>query len=211
VASSSVLLVEGNDDQHVVWGLLEHFKIPEVFDVREKGGIEALLKILPVQLKASEIQRVGIVIDADVELSRSWNKVRNILQAASFQTVPELPILGGTILKEPGLPHVGVWIMPDNKLPGMLEDFVRLLIPDEDGILPHVEASIAAIPEGSQLFIGTHKPKAVIHTWLAWQETPGCPMGLAIKKRYLNPKAPNAVEFIKWVTDLFVDQCYDAE
>ena len=32
------LLVEGNDDQHVIWALCEKFNIPEVFDVIDCGG-----------------------------------------------------------------------------------------------------------------------------------------------------------------------------
>ena len=33
------LLVEGNDDQHVIWALCEKYKIPETFDVIACGGI----------------------------------------------------------------------------------------------------------------------------------------------------------------------------
>lgn len=31
------LLVEGND-KHVFWSLLEHYKFPEVFHIKEKGS-----------------------------------------------------------------------------------------------------------------------------------------------------------------------------
>ncbi len=30
------------------------------------------------------------------------------------------------------IPRVGVWIMPDNTIPGILEDFVQHLISDDD-------------------------------------------------------------------------------
>ena len=70
--STSTLLVEGNDDQHVIWGLLARHNFPQVFDVEEKGGVENLLRVLPVQLKASGIVAVGAVLDADINLAARW-------------------------------------------------------------------------------------------------------------------------------------------
>ncbi|MGH9822270.1 MAG: DUF3226 domain-containing protein [Blastocatellia bacterium] len=46
--------------------------------------------------------------------------------------------------------------------------------------------------------------KAHIHTWLAWQEKPGLPLGLAITFRYLNPDAPSAQQLVAWVRRLFL-------
>jgi len=37
-------------------------------------------------------------------------------------------------------------------------------------------------------FIPNHKSKAVIHTYLAWQNEPGMPLGQAITARALNPE-----------------------
>ena len=36
------LLVEGNDDQHVIWALCEQFKVNETFDVIDCEGKEKL-------------------------------------------------------------------------------------------------------------------------------------------------------------------------
>jgi hypothetical protein len=43
----------------------------------------------------------------------------------------------------------------------------------------------------------------LIHSWLAVQETPGTPMGLAITKRYLNTDDENCQVFIDWLKRLF--------
>jgi len=40
-------------------------------------------------------------------------------------------------------------------------------------------------------------------TWLAWQEVPGRPIGQAIAKRYLDPKASHAQLFIQWISEIF--------
>ena len=42
------LLVEGNDDQHVIWALCAQFKIIETFDVIDCEGIDKLLEQIPV-------------------------------------------------------------------------------------------------------------------------------------------------------------------
>ena len=63
------LLVEGNDDQHVVWALCEKHNIPESFDVIDCESVENVLKAFEVRLKiADNNQRIGIVVDADINL-----------------------------------------------------------------------------------------------------------------------------------------------
>ena len=52
-----------------------------------------------------------------------------------------------------------------------------------------------------------HKSKAFIHTWLAWQEDPGTPMGLAITKKYLSTNDKVLCNsFIEWLNLLFVTE-----
>ena len=36
------LLVEGNDDQHVIWALCEKYSVKESFDVVDCSGIDSL-------------------------------------------------------------------------------------------------------------------------------------------------------------------------
>ena len=45
--------------------------------------------------------------------------------------------------------------------------------------------------------------KAQLHTWLAWQEQPGTPLGLAITNRYLDANAPHAQKLMDWIRQLF--------
>ena len=49
----------------------------------------------------------------------------------------------------------------------------------------------------------SHKAKARIHTFLAWQEDPGTPMGLAITKKYLQADSDSCLPFIEWLNNLF--------
>jgi hypothetical protein len=99
----------------------------------------------------------------------------------------------------------GVWIMPDNNVNGRLEDFVSFLIPPEDELLPIVHSTLDDI-ETRKLnkYSETHKSKAIIHTWLAWQKEPGTPMGLSITKKYLTTDDDATChKFVQWLNNLF--------
>lgn len=92
--------------------------------------------------------------------------------------------------------------MPDNKMPGKLENFVELLIPDSDALWPGARAAVATIPESLRPFPIPATIKAEIHTWLAWQEEPGTRMGAAITKRYLQTGGKTADAFFEWIRRL---------
>lgn len=91
--------------------------------------------------------------------------------------------------------------MPDNAQGGMLEDFLLRLIPRTDVLLAHAQQTVATLPE--QRFAAAHRAKAEIHTWLAWQEHPGTPLGLALRRRYLDADHALAQRFHDWLVALF--------
>lgn len=93
--------------------------------------------------------------------------------------------------------------MPDNKSQGILEDFLRFLIPSDSLLFDHVSSSVAAIPDGEKRFTALAEPKALIHTWLAWQEEPGKPLGTSITARYLDPDVAQVDILIDWLKRLF--------
>jgi len=196
------LLVEGIDDLHVVKSLCMAYNIPQVFDVIDKKGISNLKESLPIELKTSDLASLGILVDADIDLNARWQSVRDILTKDGY-TVSALPEPNGTILHAEDKPKVGIWLMPDNQLPGLLEHFVAELIPDDDALWPHAQNCVTNIPE--QRFPEVARAKANIHTWLAWQEEPGKPMGTAITARYLDPGSARAQGFVDWLRALFVD------
>lgn len=203
MASNDALLVEGTDDEHVLYALLKHHAVPTVFKVIDKKGIGNLLDTLEVELIASDRDHLGIIVDADSDLSSRWQSLRNILRSSGYQAVPDTPDPDGTIVREPGKPAVGIWIMPDNTLPGMLEDFIRFLVPSDDRLWAHAEQCTEAIADSERRFIPYHLQKAKVHTWLAWQEDPGSPLGQAITKRYCDAEAPHARRLVAWIKRLF--------
>ena len=199
--SPQVLLVEGNDDQHVIWSLLQKYEIAKTFEVVDSKGIEKLLDQLPVRFKQSDIKTIGIVIDADLNIAARWHKLQ-VLLAAEGIMLPEIPVSTGTIVN--GQIKFGVWIMPNNQLNGMLEDFIAFLVPDKDALMPIAIDTLNNIEKlHLNRYIPLHHSKALIHTWLAWQDDPGTPMGLAITKRYLTTDIDICTKFLDWIRILF--------
>jgi len=200
----NLLFVEGKDDEHVFYSLLKFHNVPEKFKVQNKGGLDNILELLDVVIDATDLERLGIVVDADTDLSARWQSLKDRLRNLGYR-LPDTPDSEGTIIKKEGGPTVGVWLMPDNQLPGMLEDFVSFLGAASDPLWSIAENCLNEIPDPYRRFTDNHRIKAHIHTWLAWQDQPGLPLGLAITAhyRYLKADAPHAQNLIAWIRRLF--------
>lgn len=196
-----ILLVEGKNDLHVFWNIFEKHSVKQSFTAKGKDG-DGIYKSIPIYLK-TDVSTIGVVIDADENINAKWDKLKNIFEVAAYD-IPEDPIQTGTVIKKNDHPTIGIWIMPDNNANGMLEDFVKQLVPNDDLLMAYVEESLGKIETvGVNKYKAIHKSKARIHTWLAWQETPGTPMGLAIKKTFLDTNNELCLKFVDWINDLF--------
>jgi hypothetical protein len=203
--------VEGRDDKFVFQKLLNHYGILDLLEKRDEPvefkdhimGVQQVLDSLKVALKSSDAQRFGVVVDADTNLNNTWKKVSNVLKQAGYREVPSEPYPQGTIIRGETLPTVGVWLMPNNQYPGMLEDFISFLRPVDDIFWPMAEDIVQKVIDKGARFHPTHKSKACLHTWLAWQEEPGKPMWLAITKRYQDVKSMYAQLLLEWFCTLF--------
>ncbi|MBI5845184.1 MAG: hypothetical protein HZB23_11005 [Deltaproteobacteria bacterium] len=206
MAAKQILLVEGKDDEYVVKHLCGNLQGPHIEKIKDCEGIDNLLEALPVRLKSAQEGQVGVVVDADANLAARWQSIRNILVTNGYISVPVNPSPDGTVVEpteDSLLPRFGVWIMPDNRTNGILEDFLRVLVPEGSPLFAHAEASIDGIPQGERKFSDPKRPKALIHTWLAWQEEPGKPLGTSITAKYLDPNTPSAAVFVSWLNRLF--------
>lgn len=207
-----VLLVEGKDERLVIPYLIEKNGVTwknnneTVVHIRDYEGKKNLVDpdIITTELNASELSMLGIIIDADDDHLASWQSIRN----ASRQSIPDIP----DALPEDGLIHTtsegikfGIWIMPDNKMRGMLETFLTYMIPTGNEKLWQFaqEVTQEAKNKGAA-FKDTHLDKANIYTWLAWQKPPGLQLHQSVmRKRILNPQHPNAQKFVTWFKTLY--------
>ena len=199
MADERILLVEGKDDEVVICNLCQRRSIPKVFKIKQKNGVQSLLESIPVEMKGSNVERVAVVLDADEDVAGRWRQLTALFQREFSVSLPEEPDGAGTLTKIPDGPLFGVWLMPDNRLPGMLEGFLAFLIPDDDPLLPRVDCFLQDIPATMRRFHEPHLPKARIHSWLALQEEPGRPLGTAITARYLDADCKRAAPFVQWL------------
>lgn len=196
------LLVEGNDDQHVIWAICREYAVPESFKVIDTKGIDNLINQLTVRLKQSHIKTIGIVLDADADINNRWTSVKDKIGLLINEVPAQFPT-DGLIIANDKL-RIGVWIMPNNQVSGMLEDFIAYLIPPDDKLHPEVKRFLTELEEKDlSNYKDIHRAKALIHNWLSLQESPGTPMGLAITKKYLNANDANCSRFVNWLNTLF--------
>jgi hypothetical protein len=205
-APDHVLLVEGPVDREVVYHLCNHHRLDNRgrFETEAREGYEEVRDNVSIRLRTPTIRTLGIVVDADEDLARRWNDLRAVLARGGYTSLPDTPDEHGTIIPAEGtLPRIGIWLMPDNKLLGMLEDFLHRLVREGDSLIARAHTAVDGIPTNERLFKDTYRSKAILHTWLAWQEEPGTPLGLSVTRRYLDGDHDLARSFIGWLDRLF--------
>jgi len=204
------MVVEGKDDKHSVIHLMRRHDIDwESGDerlpwIQECGGFEPLVNSLSVSAKS--YPRLGILIDANTNIRDRWNQIRGNLGTVGIST-PTSPESRGTIVQ--GIYpdwKVGIWIMPNNEQTGKLENFLKELVPPNDPCWGHAEIATKQAKKIGAKFADKNYLKAKIHTWLAWQETPGLPFGSAITAAYFRHDSPEALRFAAWFRNLFLVQ-----
>ncbi len=196
-----VLLVEGQDDLHVVRQFGASHQSMPTFCIRAKGGIDNLLEEIGSEILVPARKVVGILVDANGNLDARWTAVKNRLQEENI-IVPPHPEPTGTIININNRPRIGIWLMPDNQSTGELEDFVAEMIPDSDPVWPRSKRYIDSIPESDQKFSKKKIPRAQVHAWLATRESPR-QMGVAIRAKDLDTSGPLSTTFADWLRELF--------
>ena len=197
------LIAEDSDIEHVVKNVCGYYGISDkLIEIESYKGVDTLLGALKVEFKQPRLI-LGIVIDTDEDIVGRWEELRHTALGSGYKQFPPQPDPAGTIVQSKSelLPKLGIWLMPNNNLPGMVEHFVEQLIPKQDSLWPRAQQVVQEIPETERRF--NRIIKAQIHTWLAWQEVPGRPLGQAITKRYFDANAPHAQQFVDWLRRLF--------
>jgi hypothetical protein len=207
------LMVEGSDDMHAILGLMKRHdydwddaKLTRPY-VEDMKGVHKLLAADNLSAGAKSLVRMGLVLDADLESAQRWQQVRDCFSNLGIK-LPASPEPDGTILDVPHTPglkvsKLGIWLMPDNQQPGILEHFLGRLVPANDPCWSYAEEVTAkARALGGALAEKDHA-KGRIHTWLAWQADPGLPFGTALTARLLGHDSPEALAFVAWFRRLF--------
>jgi hypothetical protein len=205
--SSKVLLVEGRKDCRVIFALQEHHRITDHFGIHQCNGEDGVLKRFnALILSPPDSERpsvIGVVLDADTaRVEDRWRQFYSRLLKYGYD-LPAEPDPNGTVIeKVDQYPRVGLWLMPDNKTIGMLEDFLLKTVTPA-GVEVARQAVDLAQSRGVATFRNPHYSKALIHTFLSWQDEPGYPLGLAVTAKVLSAECEISNLFVSWLRKLF--------
>lgn len=212
------LSVEATDDQGAVIGLMQHFvqwgssrdQWPVIIEMA--GSAKELLDsvYLSTLWKSSDLQILGVMVDANNSFQSRWDNIRNFCKAANLKNVPKAVPREGLVLASDDGKKFGAWIMPDNASQGMLETLCCALIPTSGKPLwQHATVSAADARKIGAPYIDAHKQRAEIHTWLAWQDPPGERIGIALTSKKLDVSSKIAKPFVEWFVRLYELQLKD--
>ena len=220
ILGTSILFVEGQDDKHFVWQFcrqMDSIFLTErsghelyvtvransrKFRIEEQGNRTNLIDSIRQQAVSASRQPFGVIIDSDSSAVECWSDL-----VAGFErtgiALPPSPEVSGTIISEHGfLPRVGIWLMPDNKSPGEMEDFANEMIPANDPVWPLSRQYIETIPPEQRKFVAEKMDKAKFFAWLAARREPGR-AGAAIGARDLETNGQRCQDFLNWIVRLF--------
>ncbi len=206
--ADNLLLVEGDTDKRVVPELIEKLGVPwgspgqEIVKIQSLGGYGELAAQFSTQLKGAGLKRLGILVDADEDPQARWRSLSAIIN--DHCPLPPAPQPGGFVGTTTQGIRLGLWMMPDNSQKGMLETFLLAFQPQTSGPLwAHTQAAADTALALGATFLTNHRDKALIHTWLAWQNTPGRQLHQALKENLLDPRCPYAQPFLAWFKALY--------
>ncbi len=173
-----VLIGEGRDEENFFKALVVHLGVTDV-QVEEYGGkanLQNYLREFGLRPGRPNVVGLGITRDADSSVAQAFQSVCTSLRNNGLPA----PTASGQIAAGP--PRVGVFILPDNRRNGMLEDLCL------DAV--QTDGAIACVDDYFQCVRRTtarqHTPtaKARVHAWLASQDDPDLRLGEAAQRGF---------------------------
>lgn len=130
ITKKKLLAVEGKDEVIFFKELFKHMGMYDIVQVLDVAGKDNFKKEMPLLKKAtgfSDLEAIVIIRDADNSYQSAFESIKGVLEKIEGLQVPNKP---GEFSR--GNPKVGVFIMPDNSSPGMLEDLCLETVKDKE-------------------------------------------------------------------------------
>jgi hypothetical protein len=118
IASPFLLGVDGKDEVNFFDAFLAHLGNSNVH-IEDVGGVSKFSERLPALVRRTgfrQVRAIGLIRDADADYTSAYQSISHVLRNVGL--VP--PSKGETFSN--AVPRVGIFVMPDNALPGMLEN-----------------------------------------------------------------------------------------
>ena len=204
IRSDLLLVHEGTADGNVLGTLMRHATI-QGFQPFSMDGQDKMLRFFkglalsphfknPVPGYAHPVRALAIVLDAEADVSATFQSVRDALTAA------ELPAPAGPGEIVDGALRVGVFLVPDNQSPGKIETLCLRSVEDDpawsclDVFFNCVRENGSALP--------ANMDKARAQAFLATRPQPDLPVGLAALEGYWRFESPAFVPLITFLRQL---------
>lgn len=179
-----------------------------------KEGIFHILPSILLQQGGDKTLKIAVIIDADyathhgLGYKRTLERFENIVQEYGYSLKNNNDDKIGLLFEsDEGFSDLGLWIMPNNKDEGMLEDWIKSCISEKERIF-FQQASDAVKNLPNQKFGEHSRTKAEIATWLAWQKKPGEGLYATMIKnkegeRLLDTQQPLFQALARWLEHIF--------
>jgi len=216
--NQQILLVEGDQDKSFFEKICKKLSLDATVQVappkdiggmyNTKGGVFNHLEVLLPLLSDGQITNIAVIVDADYirhgsGYRKTIEKISEILEDFDFQLKTNLANENGLYFENSdGLHDFGLWVMPNNAQEGMLEDWIKFCVKEDEKILFQHASDVV-----QNLLHPKFKPhlttKAEIATWLAWQKTPGHGLYSAIKEELLDENSMTFQNLCQWLKHIF--------
>jgi hypothetical protein len=221
ITAKKILLVEGEADKGFFLEICKKLNLTAsvmVAPPKDLGGthntkngvINHLKNALLPQLADGSMTHIAAVVDADYVAhgggyTNTLARLSEILAPFGFTHETSQAATNGLSFKHnDGLADFGLWIMPQNQHEGMLEDWIKSCVDENEHDLFEFAANVVQ-QLGTPKF-PTHKTsKAEVATWLAWQKEPGHGLYHLVTEGLLNRQRPLFGELEQWLETVFAD------
>lgn len=170
ITQSKLLIVEGRDEENFFEGGFAYLGVTgvQVLAVGGKTQLTANLKTLKLDPNFVSLDCIGIVRDADVtpagsSVSASSSAFTSVCSSLSAPGV-QLPVPPSHGQFAAGPPRVGIFIMPDGKLDGMLETLCAQSLSGRPEFACVTDYFACLQAHGR---VPGNMPKALAYAWLA--------------------------------------------
>jgi hypothetical protein len=201
IEKENVLMVEGKDEVNFFKALLEHLKIPNI-QVIDAGGKDKFAITFSGYIQTEgalvKIKNIGFVRDAEENKAKSaFDSICGVLMKYGLPC----PININEIIEQDGK-KVNIFIMPNNKDRGMLEDLCLTSIEKTD-ILDCVDGFIKCYENKIINKENYNLSKARILAYLSAQTPIVTALGLAAQQGVWDFSHPCYDEIKTFLSDLF--------
>ena len=192
-----LIIGEGSHDAFFLRALLRHCGLGDI-QTGHYGGKDNLRRALAVLRTQTEValEALGITADADDVAADSFQRVCDALEGKGYTPPSRLGEFSD------GKPRVGVFLMPDNVSPGMMETLCLQSV-DSDPAVVCVDQYFKCVAQNTRREPAANKrDKARAHAWLASQPKPDKHCGLAAEEGYWDFDSPALEPLRKFVMAL---------